>query len=178
MKRLRAGRRTPRSRRRLAAVALVATATLTVAGCAGSGGGSGGAGGLSDNGNTATFAEVAGFTPNYIFPFEDPAHFGTWNYQNFSTLMFRPLLSVEKDNWGGFVPGYFPDNVSSWKAIGSDGGVGRHLPGQGERLRHDQERLRGGVQLPDRAEPQPRYLRDQPAVAGGGRPLAPDRLQL
>jgi peptide/nickel transport system substrate-binding protein len=176
MKRLRAGRRTPRSRRRLAAVALVATATLTAAGCAGSGGGGGSAGGLSDNGNTATFAEVAGFTPNFIFPFEDPAHFGTWNYQDFSTLMFRPLywygvgssplinydlslagapawsadsktvtitlkpymwsngetvnasdvvfwmnmLSKEKDNWGGYVPGYFPDNVSSWKAIGSN----------------------------------------------------------
>jgi peptide/nickel transport system substrate-binding protein len=172
MGRLHVGPGTARSRKRLAAVALVATATLTAAGCAGSSGG-GGASGLSDNGNTATFAEVAGFTPNFIFPFEDAAHFGTWNEQDFSALMYRPLywfgdgssptvnpslslanqpafssdgktvtvtlkpykwsngetvnasdvmfwmnmLSVEKLNWGGYVPNYFPDNLSSWKAI-------------------------------------------------------------
>jgi peptide/nickel transport system substrate-binding protein len=174
MGRLHAGPGTARSRKRLAAVALVATATLTAAGCAGSSGG-GGASGLSDNGNTATFAEVAGFTPNFIFPFEDAAHFGTWNDQDFSALLYRPLywfgdgssptvnpslslanqpvfssggktvtvtlkpykwsngetvnasdvmfwmnmMSAEKLNWGGYVPTYFPDNLSSWKAISS-----------------------------------------------------------
>ena len=161
-----------KSRKRFAAVALAAVGALTAAGCAGSSGG-GSTSGLSTNNNTATFAEVAGFTPNYIFPFEDAAHFGTWNSDDFSYLLYRPLywfgdgesptvnyplslatapvfsadsktvtvnikswkwsngetvnaddvmfwmnmLSVEKLNWGGYVPGYFPDNLSSWKAI-------------------------------------------------------------
>jgi len=165
-------------RRRLAGAALVAVAALTAAGCAGSSGSGGSSGGssLPTNGNTATFAETAGFTPNFIFPFVDPAHFGTWNIDDFSYLMFRPMywfgngentainyalspaeapvwsadsktvtvslknwkwsngetvnasdimfwmnmLSAEKDNWGGYIPGYFPDNLSSWKAIGTD----------------------------------------------------------
>jgi peptide/nickel transport system substrate-binding protein len=164
-----------RSRKRFAAVALMAVGVLTAAGCAGSSGGGGGgsSSGLSNNGNTATFAEVSGFTPNFIFPFEDAAHFGTWNSDDFSYLLYRPLywfgdgesptvnyslsladppawsadsktvtvtikpyrwsngeivnasdvmfwmnmLSKEKDEWGGYVPAYFPDNVSSWKAI-------------------------------------------------------------
>ena len=70
------GRHRPlRSRKRLAGIALVAAAALTAAGCGGSsgsssGGSSGGsASGLSNNGNTATWAEVAGFTPNFIFRF-------------------------------------------------------------------------------------------------------------
>jgi peptide/nickel transport system substrate-binding protein len=166
-----------RPKRKIAAVALVAVGALTAAGCAGSssGGGSGGSS-LPTNGNTATFAETAGFTPNFILPLEDAAHFGTWNSQDFSTLMFRPLywfgdgssptidyslslanppvwsadsktvtvslkgwkwsngetvdasdvmfwmnmLSVEKDEWGGYIPAYFPDNLSSWKAVGTD----------------------------------------------------------
>ena len=37
---------------------------------------------------------------------------------NASDVMFwMNMLSVEKLNWGGYVPGYFPDNLSSWKAI-------------------------------------------------------------
>src|ERR1700722_13767530 len=162
-----------KSRKRFAAVALAAVGALTAAGCAGSSGGGGRTSGLSTNNNTATFAEVAGFTPNYIFPFEDAAHFGTWNSDDFSYLLYRPLywfgdgesptvnyplslatapvfsadsktvtvnikswkwsngesvdaddvmfwmnmMSVEKANWGGYVPGYFPDNLSSWKEI-------------------------------------------------------------
>jgi peptide/nickel transport system substrate-binding protein len=80
-------------RRRLAGAALVAVAALTAAGCAGSSGSGGSSGGssLPTNGNTATFAETAGFTPNFIFPFVDPAHFGTWNIDDFSYLMFRPM---------------------------------------------------------------------------------------
>jgi peptide/nickel transport system substrate-binding protein len=167
-----------RPKRKIAAVALVAVGALTAAGCAGSSSSGGGGGGssLPTNGNTVTFAETAGFTPNFIFPFVDPAHFGTWNIDDFSYLMFRPMywfgngestainyslsvanapvwsadsktvtvslkgwkwsngetvdasdvmfwmnmLSVEKDNWGGYIPAYFPDNLSSWKAIGTD----------------------------------------------------------
>jgi peptide/nickel transport system substrate-binding protein len=163
----------PRSKKRFAAVALVAAAALTAAGCAGS---STGPGSLPTNGNTVTFAETPGFTPNYIFPLEDPAHFGTWDSDDFSYLLYRPLywygngestlinyplslagppawsanskvvtvtikpwkwsngetvdaadvmfwmnmLSVEKDSWGGYVQGYFPDNLVSWKEISSD----------------------------------------------------------
>ena len=165
-----------RSRKKLAGVAFIAAAALTAAGCGSSGGGSSSGSNLSTNGNTATWAETAGFTPNFIFPFEDPAHFGTWNSQDFSALMYRNLywfgngntptinynlslanppaytngnktvtvtlkpykwsngetvnasdvlfwlnmLKVEKANWGGYVPGYFPDNVSSWKAVGTN----------------------------------------------------------
>jgi peptide/nickel transport system substrate-binding protein len=161
-----------KSRKRFAAVALAAVGVLTAAGCAGSSGG-GGSAGMSTNNNTVTFAETAGFTPNFIFPFEDAAHFGTWNSDQFSYLLYRPLywfgdgesptvnyplsvatapvfssdsktvtvnikswkwsngetvnasdvmfwmnmLSVEKLNWGGYVPTYFPDNLSSWKEI-------------------------------------------------------------
>jgi peptide/nickel transport system substrate-binding protein len=164
-----------RPKRKIAAVALVAAGALTAAGCAGSSGGGSGGSSLPTNGNTATYAETAGFTPNFIFPFEDPAHFGTWNSQDFSELLYRPLywygtgtqptvnyslslanaptfssdgktvtvslkswkwsngetvnaddvmfwmnmMSAEKDNWGGYIPGYYPDNLSSWKAISS-----------------------------------------------------------
>jgi peptide/nickel transport system substrate-binding protein len=164
-------------RKRLAGVAIAAIAALTAAGCAGSSGGGGNSGGssLPTNGNTITWAETAGFTPNYIFPYVDAAHFGTWNLDDFNYLLFRPLywfgngenpvinyplsladapvwsadsktvtvtikpwkwsngetvdaadvifwmnmMKVEKLNYGGYVPGYFPDNVSSWKAIGT-----------------------------------------------------------
>jgi len=161
-------------RKRLAGVALVAAAALTAAGCAGSSGGGGGStSGMSTNNNVVTWAETAGFTPNFIFPFTDPAHFGTWNIDDMQYLLYRPMywfgngestavdyplsvanaptfssdsktvtvslkswkwsngesvdaddvmfwmnmMSVEKDNWGGFIPGYFPDNLSSWKEI-------------------------------------------------------------
>jgi peptide/nickel transport system substrate-binding protein len=163
-----------RSRKRLAAAALAAAGALTAAGCAGSSGG-GSASGLSTNGNTITWAETAGFTPNFIFPFEDAAHFGTWNSDAFSYLLYRPLywfgngedpvvnyplsladpptwsadsktvtvtikpwkwsngetvdandvmfwmnmMMVEKLNWGGYVPGYFPDNLVSYKELNS-----------------------------------------------------------
>lgn len=176
------GRHRPlRSRKRLAGIALVAAAALTAAGCGGSSGSSGGssggsASGLSNNGNTATWAEVAGFTPNFIFPFTDAAHFGTWNISDLQYLLYRPLywfgekesptidynlslagaptfssdsktvtltvnpykwsngetvtaadlmfwmnmMKAEKLNWGGYVTGLFPDNVKSYKAIGTN----------------------------------------------------------
>jgi peptide/nickel transport system substrate-binding protein len=170
------GRLRALSSKKLAGVALATVAALTAAGCAGSSGGSSGGGstaGMSNNNNTVTWAETAGFTPNFIFPFVDPAHFGTWNLDDFNMLLFRPMywfgvgespvlnqpLSVanaptfsadsktvtvtmkgwkwsngqtisandvmfwmnmmlsEKDNYGGYVPGYFPDNLASVKAV-------------------------------------------------------------
>ena len=172
------GRHRPlRSRKTLAGVALIAAAALTAAGCGGSSGGSSGSGsssGLSTNGDTATWAETAGFTPNFIFPFTDAAHFGTWNIDDLQYLLYRPLywygqnesptidydlslagrptyssdsktvtmtlkpykwsngetvtsadlmfwmnmMKAEKLNWGGYVTGLFPDNVTSYKAVG------------------------------------------------------------
>jgi peptide/nickel transport system substrate-binding protein len=128
---------------------------------------------LPTNGNTATWAELPGFIPNFIFPFTTPEDYGTWNMNQFQVLMYRPLywfgadesptvddnLSLagppawsadsktvtitlkpykwsdgetvdaadvlfwmnleftEKDNFGGYVPGYFPDNVASVQAL-------------------------------------------------------------
>ena len=78
--------RTVRSKT-FAGAALVAVAALVAAGC-----GSGGSdSGLSTNGNAATWAETAGFTPNFIFPFTDAAHFGNWNISDLQYLLYRPL---------------------------------------------------------------------------------------
>jgi peptide/nickel transport system substrate-binding protein len=131
---------------------------------------------LSTNGNTATWAELPGFIPNFIFPFTTPAAYGTWNLDDMQELMYRPLYwfggntsaplalntslslagsptwtsttsftitlkpykwnngetvdandvvfwmnlyKAEKDNFGGYVPTYFPDNVTSVKAVSS-----------------------------------------------------------
>jgi peptide/nickel transport system substrate-binding protein len=131
------------------------------------------AAGLSTNGDTATWAEVPGFTPNWIFPFTSPAAYGTWNLDDMQELMYRPLYwfgngqsptinyplslagapvwsansksltitlkpykwnngetvdatdvvfwmnmyKAEEDNFGGYVPGDIPDNVTSVKAL-------------------------------------------------------------
>jgi peptide/nickel transport system substrate-binding protein len=131
---------------------------------------------LPTNGNSATFAELPGFLPNFIFPFTTPAAYGTWNLDDFQELMYRPLYwfggsqsaplalntslslagsptwttptsftitlkpykwnngetvdaddvvfwmnlyKAEEDNFGGYVPTYFPDNVISVKAVSS-----------------------------------------------------------
>jgi peptide/nickel transport system substrate-binding protein len=86
--------RSLRSRKKLAGIAIVAAAALTAAGCGGGTGSSSSNSNLSKmptNGNTATWAEVSGFTPNYIFPFTDAAHFGTWNISDLQYLLYRPL---------------------------------------------------------------------------------------
>lgn len=152
------------------AASCAAAAALVLAACGGTGsGGTGTPSGLPTNGNTATFAEQPGFIPNYLFPFTDAKHFGTWNIDDVQYLLYRPLywfgvgqnptvnwpLSIgqqptfsadsktvtvtlkpykwsngetvngndvlfwmnmykaEKLNYGGYVPGYFPDNVAS-----------------------------------------------------------------
>ncbi|HEY2578860.1 MAG TPA: ABC transporter substrate-binding protein [Streptosporangiaceae bacterium] len=169
--------RSLRSRKKLAGIAIVAVAALTAAGCGGgSGNNSSNNSKLSTNGNTATWADVSGFTPNFIFPFTDAAHFGTWNIDDMQYLLYRPMywygdnesptvdyneslagaptwdstgkvatvtlkpykwsngetvnsdslmfwmnmMKAEKANWGGYVPPYFPDNVVSYKAVGTN----------------------------------------------------------
>jgi peptide/nickel transport system substrate-binding protein len=128
---------------------------------------------MPDYGDSATWAEIPGFTPNFIFPLTSPADYGTWNMNDFQDLLYRPLywfgngesptinyglslagpphwaaddksftitlkpykwsdgetvtatdvlfwmnlLEAEKDQFGGYVPGYFPDNVTSVTAL-------------------------------------------------------------
>jgi peptide/nickel transport system substrate-binding protein len=49
-----------------------------------------------------------------------------WKWSNGQTisasdvLFWLNMMKVEKDNYGGYVPGYFPDNVSGWKAVGTN----------------------------------------------------------
>jgi len=173
--------RSLRSRKKLAGVALIAAAALTAAGCGGSSSNSGSSSNnnlskMSTNGNVATLALTSGYTPNFIFPFTDAAHFGTWNIDQLQYLLYRPLywygnneqptidynlslagaptwnaagttvtltlnpykwsngetvnanelefwmnmMEAEKANWGGYVPTYFPDNVTSYKAVGAN----------------------------------------------------------
>jgi len=174
--------RSLKSRKKFAGVAIAAVAALTAAGCGGGGSGnnnnssSSSLSKMSTNGNTATWADVSGFTPNFIFPFTDAAHFGTWNINDLQYLMYRPLywfganedptvdynlsvgtapswdstgkvvtvtvnpykwsdgetvnanslmfwmnmMKAEKANWGGYVPPYFPDNVVSYKVVGTN----------------------------------------------------------
>jgi peptide/nickel transport system substrate-binding protein len=166
-----------RTRRGFAMGCVVAASALVVAACSsGSSGSNSVASSLPTNGNTATWAELPGFIPNYIFPFTAPTSYGTWNLDDFQELMYRPLywfggsssaptsvnLSVslaaapvwtsntsftitlkpykwnngetvdaddvifwmnmykaEEDNFGGYVPGYIPDNITSVKALSS-----------------------------------------------------------
>jgi peptide/nickel transport system substrate-binding protein len=92
----------------MAAFATVGAATCLLAACGSSGGGgtqSAPAGGstttapsqiTSDKGTptqggTATFAESADATPNYIFPMASLDYFSTTNLSQFQPLMYRPL---------------------------------------------------------------------------------------
>jgi peptide/nickel transport system substrate-binding protein len=46
---------------------------------------------MPDYGDSATWAEQPGFTPDFIFPLTSPADYGTWNMDDFQDLMYRPL---------------------------------------------------------------------------------------
>jgi peptide/nickel transport system substrate-binding protein len=73
-------------------VALATTASFAAA-CSGGNGSNtnSSTGGTKVAGGTAVYAEVAGFVPNFILPFVDGGHFGTWNMNDFQSLMYRPL---------------------------------------------------------------------------------------
>ena len=72
-------------------VAFGATASFAAACGGGNGSGGGSTGGAKVAGGTATYAEIPGFLPNFILPFVDGGHFGTWNLNDFQELMYRPL---------------------------------------------------------------------------------------
>ena len=48
-------------------------------------------GGTASNGGTATWAELPGSPPNFIFPFDPPGLFSVPNISQFQYLMYRPL---------------------------------------------------------------------------------------
>ena len=48
-------------------------------------------GGTPQSGGTATWAELPGSTPNFIFPFDPPGLFSVPNISQFQNLMYRPL---------------------------------------------------------------------------------------
>ncbi len=73
---------------------LVPAATLTVLGAlvAGCGSSNSNAGGNTPQvGGTATWAELSGASPNWIFPFVDSAHNSVNSVLQFENLMYRPL---------------------------------------------------------------------------------------
>lgn len=153
------------------------SAVLVVSACTGSSGAnSGGGSGKPVSGGTATFAEPAGTTPNYIFPMVDGAHYSVANIEQFERLMYRSLYWIGKDgkpvidysmslagppkfsnhdrvvtitlnhytwsdgqpvtardvefwinllkankaNFAAYIPGEFPDNVTSTKVLSPD----------------------------------------------------------
>jgi peptide/nickel transport system substrate-binding protein len=72
-------------------VAFGATASFAAACSGGNGSSNSSTGGTKVAGGTAVYAEVAGFTPNFILPFVTGGAFGTWNMNDFQQLMYRPL---------------------------------------------------------------------------------------
>src|ERR1700685_1986186 len=80
----------------LAAVA-VAVAALVVTACSpssGSVGAGNSATGKPVSGGTATFAELPGATPNYIFPMLTAAYYSVTNIEQFQRLSFRSLYWI------------------------------------------------------------------------------------
>jgi peptide/nickel transport system substrate-binding protein len=76
---------------RLGAVAVTASLALLAAACSSSSGS--GSGGQSA-GDTATFAEPPGTTPNYIFPMLTGAYYSVANIEQFERLSFRSLYWI------------------------------------------------------------------------------------
>jgi peptide/nickel transport system substrate-binding protein len=83
-----------RSLRRGLAVAAVAAATLIATACSSSGGASGSATGKAVAGGTATYAELPGSSPNYIFPMLTAAYYSVSNIEQFQRLSFRSLYWI------------------------------------------------------------------------------------
>src|SRR5580693_9701301 len=71
----------------------VAAAALLAAACSSSSGTSA-SGGKAVSGGTATFAELPGATPNYIFPMLTAAYYSVTNIEQFQRLSFRSLYWV------------------------------------------------------------------------------------
>jgi peptide/nickel transport system substrate-binding protein len=78
---------------RLAAGAAVASLALLASACSTSSGSASGSG-KPVAGGTATFAELPGSTPNYIFPMLTAAYYSVTNIEEFQRLSFRSLYWI------------------------------------------------------------------------------------
>jgi peptide/nickel transport system substrate-binding protein len=81
--------------RTMALVAAAAASLSVVSACSGSGSGPKG---TAIEGGTATFAELAGSKPDYIFPMVTPTHQSIANIEQFNRLSYRSLYWVGKDD--------------------------------------------------------------------------------
>jgi peptide/nickel transport system substrate-binding protein len=77
-----------RSRLRVALGATIAALGMLAAACGGS---TSASGGTPQQGGTATWAELSGASPNWIFPFVDSEHNSVNSVIQFETLMYRPM---------------------------------------------------------------------------------------
>ncbi len=88
-----------RTRTMVTVAAVMTAAALLLAACSSSPSSSSGAakgttvptGGTPTSGGTATWAELPGSPPNFIFPFDPPGLFSVPNISQFQYLMYRPL---------------------------------------------------------------------------------------
>jgi peptide/nickel transport system substrate-binding protein len=80
-------------RRMLALAGAGALSVALLAACSNNNSSTGAAstGGTPENGGTATFAELPGAPPNYIFPFTSSSYISVSNTNLFQYLMYRPL---------------------------------------------------------------------------------------
>jgi peptide/nickel transport system substrate-binding protein len=87
-----------RRKRRFAGMAAVATAALLAAACSSSSPPPSSSSGAKVTGGTATWAELPGSQPNYIWPFTPITNYSTYNSQGFQWLMYRPLYMFGGNN--------------------------------------------------------------------------------
>jgi peptide/nickel transport system substrate-binding protein len=87
-----------RRKRRFAGMAAVATAALLAAACSSSSPPPSSSSGAKVTGGTATWAELPGSQPNYIWPFTPITNYSTYNSQGFQWLMYRPLYMFGANN--------------------------------------------------------------------------------
>ena len=85
-----------RRKRRFAGMAAVATAALLAAACSSSSPPPSSSSGAKVTGGTATWAELPGSQPNYVWPFTPITNYSTYNSQGFQWLMYRPALHVRR----------------------------------------------------------------------------------
>jgi peptide/nickel transport system substrate-binding protein len=87
-----------RRKRRFAGMAAVATAALLAAACSSSSPPPSSSSGAKVTGGTATWAELPGSQPNYIWPFTPITNYSTYNSQGFQWLMYRPMYMFGGNN--------------------------------------------------------------------------------
>ncbi|HUC25606.1 MAG TPA: ABC transporter substrate-binding protein [Streptosporangiaceae bacterium] len=79
---------------KLGAIAATASLAILASACSSSAAGSGGSSAGGASSNTATYAELPGSTPNYIFPMLTGAYYSVTNIEQFQRLSFRSLYWI------------------------------------------------------------------------------------